>query len=92
MLGFDVPKESFVATATAVALFVDGARLPVYLVTQWHDIERVWPLVLVATLGAVIGTAFGTRVLGRIPEQKFRRLLAVLLLMLGIYMAVGGGK
>ncbi|MEZ0239320.1 MAG: TSUP family transporter [Chloroflexota bacterium] len=34
MLGFEVPKASFVATATAVALFVDGARLPVYLVTQ----------------------------------------------------------
>ena len=25
LLGFDVPKESFVATATAIALFVDGA-------------------------------------------------------------------
>ena len=31
LLGFDVPKESFVATATAIALFVDGA--PVRLLT-----------------------------------------------------------
>ncbi|MGQ0701635.1 MAG: TSUP family transporter [Gemmatimonadales bacterium] len=34
-----VPKEAFVATATAIGLFVDGARLPVYLATG--DLERV---------------------------------------------------
>src|SRR5205823_2223914 len=42
MLGFDVPKESFVATATAIGLFVDAARLPVYLVSQWQDIVAQW--------------------------------------------------
>ncbi len=31
MMGFNVPKEAFVATSTAVALFVDGVRVPVYL-------------------------------------------------------------
>jgi len=92
MLGFDVPKESFVATASAVGLFVDGARLPVYLATQWRDILAVWPLVLTATAGVVIGTAFGARVLGRIPERTFRRIVAVLLLLLGIYMTLAGGR
>jgi uncharacterized membrane protein YfcA len=31
LLGFNLPKERFVGTATAIALFVDGARTPVYL-------------------------------------------------------------
>ena len=31
LLAFDADKEAFVATATAVGLVVDGARLPVYL-------------------------------------------------------------
>ncbi|HEU4643408.1 MAG TPA: sulfite exporter TauE/SafE family protein [Gemmatimonadaceae bacterium] len=92
MLGFDVPKESFVATATAIALFVDAARLPVYLATQWRDIARVWPMVLLATAGVVVGTALGTRVLGRLPQRTFRRVIAVLLLALGIYMLVTGGR
>src|SRR5438046_953463 len=69
MLGFDVPKEAFVATATAVALFVDGARVPVYLATQGRNIADIWPLVLTATVGVVIGTAVGTRVLGRLPPR-----------------------
>lgn len=61
MLGFDVPKESFVATATAIGLFVDGARLPVYLIAQWRAIGDVWPLLVVATIGVVIGTTVGGR-------------------------------
>lgn len=51
MLGFKVPKEAFVATATAVALLVDGARLPVYLVTQGRAIAGLWPLLAAATGG-----------------------------------------
>jgi len=90
LLGFDVPKESFVATATAIGLFVDGARMPVYLATEWRDIVGIWPLVLIATAGVVIGTALGARVLGRVPQQLFRRVIAVLLIALGSYMAFFG--
>jgi uncharacterized membrane protein YfcA len=86
MLGFNVPKESFVATATAIALFVDFARLPVYLATQHREIMGIWPTVLAATIGAVLGTAFGGRALMRIPGQAFRRVVALLLAILGIYM------
>ncbi len=88
MLGFDVPKEAFVATATAVAIFVDLARLPVYLASDWRSMLGVWPLVLIATIGAVAGTALGTRVLGQLPQSLFRRVVAVLLLLLGIAMLV----
>jgi uncharacterized membrane protein YfcA len=90
MLGFDVPKESFVATATAIAILVDLARLPVYLVSDWRSMLAVWPFVLTATLGAVVGTALGTRVLGRLPQSLFRRIVAVLLLLLGIAMLAVG--
>jgi uncharacterized membrane protein YfcA len=90
LLGFDVPKESFVATATAIGLFVDAARLPVYLATEWREIARVWPLVLIATVAVVLGTAVGTRVLGHLPQQAFRRVIGVLLVVLGIAMAVAG--
>jgi uncharacterized membrane protein YfcA len=91
MLGFDVPKASFVATATAVALCVDAARLPVYLATQWREIVVIWPLVAIAATGVVVGTALGTRVLGRLRQRTFRRMVAVLLLLLGFYMVLAGG-
>ena len=86
MLGFKVPKESFVATATAIALFVDVARLPVYLATQGREILALWPLLLLACAAVIVGTLLGARLLTRIPETAFRRVVAVLLLMLGVYM------
>ena len=86
MLGFHVPREAFVATATAVGLIVDGARLPVYLATQGHELLKLWPMILVATIGAVIGTLAGARILKRIPEPIYQRVVACLLLALGFYM------
>jgi hypothetical protein len=92
LLGFDVPKESFVATATAIGLFVDGARLPVYFATQWRDLVGVWPLVLVATVAVIVGTAVGTRMLGRLQQSTFRRIIGALLVVLGVYMAAAGAS
>jgi uncharacterized membrane protein YfcA len=89
LLGFDVPKESFVATATAIALCVDAARVPVYVATQGADIASLWPLLLVAILGVVAGTAIGTRVLGRIAQRTFHRVIGVALLALGAAMVLG---
>lgn len=86
MLGFEVPREAFVATATAIGLIVDLARLPVYLAAEWRGIAGLWPLLVVATAGVVIGTELGTRALVRVPERTFRRILALLLLLLGTYM------
>jgi uncharacterized membrane protein YfcA len=90
LLGFDIRKESFVATATAIALVVDGARLPVYLATQQQGMGRAWPMMLAATAGVLAGTVFGTRLLRNLPEKAFRRSVAGLILLLGCYMLVRG--
>jgi len=86
MLGFDVPKESFVATATAVGLLIDGARLPVYLYTEGKELANVWPLIAGATVAVLVGTLVGRLILGRIPEATFKRLVSGLILLLGISM------
>jgi uncharacterized membrane protein YfcA len=84
LFGFDLPKEAFVATATATALLVDLARMPVYLWSEWDGITRVWPLILAAAAGVLLGTLIGERVLRRIPEQAFRKVVSGLILLLGI--------
>ncbi|MBI3050227.1 MAG: sulfite exporter TauE/SafE family protein [Acidobacteria bacterium] len=86
LVGFDLPKRAFVGTATAIGLFVDGARLPVYLMTQHAKIAAVWDWVALATTGAVIGTVLGSHMLQRIPEVWFRRVLAAVLATLGAVM------
>jgi uncharacterized membrane protein YfcA len=84
MLGFNMPKQAFVATATAVGLMVDGGRLPVYLATQGTDILGAWPFVAAATVGCIVGTLVGERFLRRIPEATFRKVVASIILALGV--------
>ena len=93
LLGVDLPKRAFVATATAVGLMVDGARVPVYLWYMGDPIREVGGWVALATAGVLAGTVLGHRVLARIPERWFRRTVAVILALLGAAMlAQGAGR
>jgi uncharacterized membrane protein YfcA len=92
LLAYDVSPRAFVATATTVALIVDGARMPVYVATQGREMGSLWPILAVATAGVVIGTAVGVRILPRLAEKTFRRSVAVLLAVLGISMLIAASS
>jgi uncharacterized membrane protein YfcA len=83
LLGFGLERHTFVATATAIALFVDGARMPVYFYTHGQALQQMAIPIAISTIGVIAGTVFGHRVLQRIPEDVFRRVVAVLLVVLG---------
>jgi uncharacterized membrane protein YfcA len=89
MLAFDVPKEAFVATATAIALIVDAVRMPIYVVTEGRSLAGAWPLIAIAAVAVIIGTLTGRAVFGWIPEKIFRRVVAALILALGVAMLFG---
>ncbi len=91
LLGFEVSKESFVATATGIALLVDLCRMPVYAATQYRNIASVWPSILVASAGVVAGTLVGKPLLRRIPERTYRVIVSLIILALGIWMFVHPG-
>lgn len=84
LLGFQLPPRQLVATATASALLVDAARVPIYLLSAGDVIARATPLWLVASVGVTIGTYLGVPALARIPEASYRRILGSLLVLLGI--------
>jgi len=90
LLGFDLTKEQFVATATAIALAVDAARVPVYLATEGETLRTLQPLIAVGTAGVVAGTLAGGRMLGRVPEPRFRALVGAIILLLGISVLIRG--
>jgi uncharacterized protein len=84
LLRFPLGPSALVATATATALLVDAARVPVYLLSDTGELLAMWPTVLLLTAGVLVGTFIGTPILARIPERWFRRSLAILLILLGI--------
>jgi uncharacterized membrane protein YfcA len=86
LLGFEMKKDSFVATATAIGLLVDVARMPVYFFNYRDDIFAIPRWIALAAVGVVIGTVAGKQLLRRIPEVWFRRILALVLAVLGVAM------
>lgn len=91
MLALDVRKEVFVATAVAIALVVDGARMPVYAFSVGRQLLDVWPIVATASGGVLLGTLTGKKLLGWIPEEVFRRMVSGLLVALGVAILISRG-
>jgi uncharacterized protein len=92
LLRFDISGRALVATSTATGLLVDLARVPVYLATSWQDLLANWPMIGLLTVGVLVGTVVGAPILRRMPERTFRRVLAVLLIGLGVLLVAGLGR
>ena len=90
LLGFKISKVAFVATATAIGLIVDISRMPVYFWSETQGIlsSRNW--ILITTVGVVIGTVLGAKLLRRLPERSFRQVVSMLILALGVFMTYRG--
>jgi uncharacterized membrane protein YfcA len=90
LLAFDLSPQAFVATATAIGIIVDAARMPVYLAADFKEIAEIWFLVVIAVVGTVGGTVLGMRVLQHVPRDVFQRVVSALVLVLGAYMIYSG--
>ncbi len=88
MLRLGVQGRAFVATATAIGVAVDAVRMPVYFVSESSRIFSAWPAIVAGAIGVVFGTLAGERLLRRIPEELFRRVVSAILLAIGVYLLV----
>ena len=90
LLAFDLEKSAFVATATAVGLIVDAARMPVYVATAGQELLAMWRVIAVASAAVLAGTLIGSRLLVKVPDRLFRLVVAALLFSLGAWMLLNG--
>jgi uncharacterized membrane protein YfcA len=90
MLTFDLSKESFVGTATAIGVIVDLARLPVYIASEANELLALWPCIVIGSVGTLVGTFLGTKLLHHIPQKTFKRIVATIILILGFTVLLRG--
>jgi uncharacterized membrane protein YfcA len=65
--------------------------MPIYAVMQGKQVLYIWPIVLLAITGVVVGTLAGERLLKKIPEPLFRRIVSVIVLALGVALLLHPG-
>ena len=88
LIGVHLQRDAFIATATAVGLMVDAARMPVYFFTERNAVLAMWPVIAIATAGVIVGTLAGRRVLARVPEAWFHKIVAIVVGTLGVAMLI----
>jgi uncharacterized membrane protein YfcA len=90
LLNFDVEKEAFIATATATGLIVDAVRMPVYFLTQSSQVSQFLFIIILSSVAVITGTLAGNLMLKKIPEESFKRIVSLLILILGIFLLIVG--
>src|SRR3989344_392736 len=83
LTAFNLPKERYIATAAAIAIAVDLTRIPVYLSQNFLDSSLYWYLPVLFIL-AIAGSFIGRRILDKIPQKLFRRLVLAAILLVGL--------
>jgi uncharacterized protein len=86
LLAFDLPPRAFLATSTAVALLVDLARTPVYLLRAGPELWALALPITVAGLGCLLGTVWGERLLTRVSAATYRRLVGAGVAAVGVWL------
>jgi uncharacterized protein len=88
LLAFDLSPAALVATATATGLAVDAARMPIYVWRAAPSLMTVAGPIAIVTLGVLIGTFYGERLLFGLSRETFRRIISVLIGILGIWLVI----
>jgi uncharacterized membrane protein YfcA len=90
MLSLCLAPVHYVATATATAMLVDIVRTPIYVWRAGAVLATLVVPLSVATIGVLIGTLLGERILLGLSLRQFRYAIALLIGLLGVWLVVQG--
>ena len=87
--GFNIEKVKYIATAATIALATDATRIPVYI-SQGFLTEQYY-LYLPMLLGiALAGSFIGRKIVRRIDQEKFRKMVLVAIILVSIKFIIDG--
>lgn len=88
LLNYNIPKETFVATAAIIASVVDITRIPVYIFNNRDVIASNALLLLLTTAAAFAGTFAGKKFLKKISLKAFKTYVAAMVAIIGVLLAL----
>jgi uncharacterized membrane protein YfcA len=89
LTGLKMDKEKYIATAAVIALGTDASRIPSY-VSAGFLLEQYYYLVPILFATAVAGSYVGRKIVTRIDQDKFKRLVLIAVILASIKFIVDG--
>lgn len=89
LTGLKIEKEKYIATAAVIALGTDATRIPSYLAGGFLT-EQYYYLVPILFAIALGGSYVGRKIVGRIDQAKFRKMVLIAVILASIKFIVDG--
>ncbi|MEM3160245.1 MAG: sulfite exporter TauE/SafE family protein [Nitrososphaera sp.] len=89
LTGLKIEKEKYIATAAVIALGTDATRIPSYIASGFLT-EQYYYLIPVLFAIALGGSYVGRRIVGRIDQAKFRKMVLIAIILASIKFIVDG--
>ena len=83
MAAFNLEKNAFIATSAFIAFMIDFSRTFVYYDNGYIGKQELTYLPFLLIIGFV-GTYLGKKILAYIPQEKFRKLSLIFILIIGL--------
>src|ERR687897_1428599 len=90
LTGFNLEKTKYVATAAVIALGTDATRIPLYL-SQGFLFERYYYYIPILFVAAVGGSFIGKKIVGKIDQNIFRKIVLIAIILVSINFIISGG-
>ena len=87
--GFNIEKVKYIATAATIALATDATRIPVYL-SQGFLTEQYYLYLPILFGTALVGSFIGRKIVRRIDQEKFRKIVLVAIILVSIKFIIDG--
>lgn len=88
LLNYNIPKETFIATAAMIASVVDITRIPVYIFNNREALATSELLLLITTLSAFAGTFAGKNLLNKLSLKAFKLYVATMVIIIGVLLTI----
>lgn len=81
---FDLPKAVYIATAGAIGILVDSTRIITYFTGGATLPKELWWGLILFIPVSFLGAQIAKRIVDKIPQNKFRVVIAVFLFAIGL--------
>lgn len=87
LTAFNLEKNFYVGTSSVIDFGVDGGRAFIYWSNNYFTTELI-PYVPIMALAALAGTYVGKKILSKISQESFRKIVLVLIFSTGMVMVI----
>jgi hypothetical protein len=89
LTGLKMEKEKYIATAAVIALGTDATRIPSYVSAGFLS-EQYYYLIPILFATAVAGSYVGRKIVTRIDQDKFKKMVLTAIILASIKFIVDG--